>query len=905
MSEEKKTESITEKKISRRSMLKWTGALAAAVAIGVGAGYGTDQLLRPITSTTSTVTQTEIRPVVYDEQVYTSMTGDTGPSAIVRVYVKNGRIVRIRPITYTEEEAKPWQIEARGKVFTPPKKSTIDPHRLATRRRIYNPTRVKYPLKRAGFTPGGKGPIENRGRGEFVRISWDEATDIIAKELNRVKETYGPSAVLLMDDGHGQPGNIHLVHGLPRGLLGLMGGYTYSIRNPDSWEGWCWGATHVWGEDWNYGYNDQYDLLEDTMQNCELLINVGDVETTQYAFAAQDVSMRIVWLKELGVKKISITPDLNQEAGLHSAKWIPVLPGTDAAWAAAVAYVWINEGTYYKDYVYTHGYGFDKWKDYVLGVEDGVPKTPEWAEPITGIKARIIRALAREWASKKTSVCGMYSAGCRVPYAHEWNRMLVYLMTMQGVGRPGVHYLVRYGGLPNDPALKSVPSPPGYSPAPMQIIYKDVIPDAILNPPVSWYGSSSKPYTEDQYGVPVGVPVFPGFPVSAGFPKHTYPAPGMSEIHMMWLGTVSHVNCWNCGNKFVQAFLSSKIEFIVAQHPWLENDALFADIVLPGKSVQEREDIMQTSGGNSARAFHNVAVYSEKCIDPIGESKSDYETLCAIAQKLGVLEKFTQGKTVEDWIRWCFDRSSLPANISYEDFKAKGYYYFKFPDTWPRYIGGPGIRWFYEKPQGEGLKTMSGKVEFYSQGLAKYFPDDKERPPVAHYIPYGETNQESLSHPRAKTYPLLLDSSHPRYRWHSQLANISWLMEIPAHWGAKMKVGDYYFECLGMHTSDAQARGIKYGDIVRVYNERGAVLCAAFVTERLMPGVVSASEGANYDPVEVGVLDKGGCVNTIFPSPGILSKNATGMMCNAILVEVEKLVGPVPLSIAEKRAGKG
>ncbi len=883
-------EQVTDKKVSRRSMLKWTGALAAAVAVGVGAGYETNQILRPLT----TMTTTELHPVVYEEQVYTSMLGDGsgGPCTPAWVHVKNGKIIRVRPIQMTEDEAKPWKFSARGKVFEPPKRLTIDPLYQSFRRWVYSPKRVNYPLKRVGFTPGPQtaSSIDNRGKGEFIRISWDEALDTIKNELTRMKATYGSSAILLLDDGHMQPGNIHRPHWQIPFLLRYVDGCSFSVRNPDSWEGWCWGAAHAWGYDQGYGQEDQTDLLEDTFQNTELLICFGDGETTIYGFNAQDPSIRHIWTKQLGIKKIFITPDLNQEAGLHGNKWIPVRPGTDAAWAAAVANVWIKEGTYNKDYVNTHGYGFDKWSAYVTGAEDGVPKTPEWAEPITGIKARIIRALAREWASKTTSTeCGGSSAACRAPYAHEWTRMIVYLLTMQGWGRPGVNYFTASGGLPKNPTLKGIPArfptapyrnppPPPASYLVRQFVYKDKVPDAILNPPVSWYGSYMTPSRQDELG-----------------PINTFPKPGMSEAHMIWTSTASHVTNWNCGNKFAQAFRSPKIEFILSQHPWLESDVLFADIVLPGSSCMERDDIIQRTGGN-----HDVAVYMKKCIEPLGESKSDYETLCAIADKLGLLNTYTEGKTVEDWIKFCFNGSSLPNFISYEDFKAKGYYVFKFPDTWPR---NPGAQWYYNKPVGDSLGTPSGKVEFYSQGLANSFPDDKERPPVAHYIPSGETHQESLSTPRAQTYPLLCESSHPKWRWHSKFGNVSWLHEIPGHFGAKMKVGDYYYECLGMNPNDAAARGIKHGDIVRAYNERGAVLFAAFVTERLMPGVVSASEGSNYDPIEVGVFDKGGCINTIAPS-NTLSKNTTGMTCNAFLVQVEKLAGPVPQSIAEKAAGK-
>jgi len=210
------------------------------------------------------------------------------------------------------------------------------------------------------------------------------------------------------------------------------------IRNPDSWEGWYWGAEHAWGMAENVGMAPDQNVLEDVMQNSEVIVFWSyDPEQTSWEFG-QDSSQWLLWLKELGKKFIFVTPDLNFTAATKADKWIHVRPGTDSALAAAIAYVWISEGTYDDDYVHTHGVGFEKWKDYVLGNEDDIPKTPEWAEGITSIEARVIRALAREWASKKTFLAIRYAAACRVPYSTEWARMMVFLQTMQGMGRPGV-----------------------------------------------------------------------------------------------------------------------------------------------------------------------------------------------------------------------------------------------------------------------------------------------------------------------------------------------------------------------------------------------------------------------------------------------------------------------------------
>jgi len=877
---EKEKESITEKKISRRSMLKWTGALAAAVAVGVGAGYETNQLLRPITTFTQTTTQTILQEA---EQLSYTIVGEISGGTAAAVYTKKGRLIRITPLVYTEDEAKPWSIKVGDKTFTPRKRSNLPPYDLAFRRYTYTPTRTMYPLKRVGFALGGQSDVSNRGKGEFVRITWDEALDTIASEMKRIKATYGNAAIWTIgQDTHGQYATVHMRQ-MAR-VVDFFGGRTDTVRNPDSWEGWYWGASHVWGFSWNAGQMDQRDCLEDMMQNAKLLIAWGFDTLTSQWISSNDHAQPIHWLgKELGMKNIYISPELNMGAGKYADKWIPIRPGTDAALAAAIANVWINEGTYDRDYVNTHGYGFDKWKDYVTGAEDGVLKTPQWAEQITGVKARVIRALAREWASKTTAILSRYGGGgCRGPYASEWPRMMVFLMAMQGLGKPGVNLsspdraspvIPNVLGLPRNLAgvAKTNPRNPV-----TQLIYQTIAPTAVLDPPVKWYGGSYAQPTSEQWT------------------QKTYPLPGYPEVKMLWMDHVSRVTNWNCGNKWIEMYKSPKLQFILAQSPWLENDSLFADIVLPVTSTFEREDIGLVGavppGPGHGKAWANpVGVYMKKAIEPLGESKSDYEIYLAVAQRLGLEPQFSEGNIVEDWIKKLFAKSSLPKYITYESFKQKGYYVFKFPDDWPR---NPGLRWFHDKTDitpTSGLITPSGKIEFYSQNLAKYFPDDKERPPVPHYIAEGPTHQESLTSARAKTYPLLIESPHPRYRFHSRNAGVTWLNELPVY---KVLNNGVYYEAVLMNPIDAKARGIAQGDVVRIFNERGAVLAGAHVTERVMPGVVRIPNGSPYTPAPPGkpYQDAAGAINLITPY-ATTSANAFGMVCNAFLLQVEKWVG--------------
>ena len=256
--------------------------------------------------------------------------------------------------------------------------------------------------------------------------------------------------------------------------------------------------------------------------------------------------------------------------------------------------------------------------------------------------------------------------------------------------------------------------------------------------------------------------------------------------------------------------------------------------------------------------------------------------VCAIAERFGVYEEYTQGKSIEDWIKTGWQHSGCAGEISYEELKEKGYYVVPQDPDWKG--NKAGMLAFAEDPEGNPLYTPSGKIEFYSQRLATAFPDDTERPPVPGWIGNGESHQECLGGERSKLYPLLVISNHPRWRVHSQHDDMTWLREI--HTCKVMGPDGYQYEPLWIHPTDAEKRGILDGDVVKIYNERGIVLAGAWVTERIRPGAVYIDHGARWDPIVPGELDRGGAINTITPH-NITSKNAAGMVCSGFLVEVE------------------
>ncbi|MBU2499674.1 MAG: molybdopterin-dependent oxidoreductase, partial [Proteobacteria bacterium] len=238
---------------------------------------------------------------------YTSNTNG-GP---VFVYVKKGKILRITPIEFDETDATPWTIEARGKRFTPPRKTTISPHALGWKSMVYSPDRLLYPMKRVDFDPAGDRNCHRRGLSGYERISWDEALDVVAGEIRRVKREHGPGAIMNGSGSHHTWG--HLGYWLSARIRFFNTiGFTPVVHNPDSWEGWYWGAMHHWGQSMRLGGGESYGTVEDCLRHCEMVVFwSSDPEATSGVYGASEGTIRRQWLKELGIKMVHIDPYYN------------------------------------------------------------------------------------------------------------------------------------------------------------------------------------------------------------------------------------------------------------------------------------------------------------------------------------------------------------------------------------------------------------------------------------------------------------------------------------------------------------------------------------------------------------------------------------------------------------------
>ena len=835
----------------------------------------------------------------------------------VYVYVKDGKIVRTTPIEFDDKDAPSWTIHARGQKFTPPRRATVPAYSLAWKSMINSKERNLYPMKRVDFDPNGERNPQNRGISGYERISWDEALDLVAGEFKRVKRDCGPGAIALSHGSHHNWGNVgYYLSALYRFFNAV--GFTRVMHNPDSWEGWYWGGVHHWGHSMRLGNPEFFGQVEDCLKNAEMIVFwSSDPEATNGLYAGYEGTIRRLWAKELGIKIVHIDPHWNQTAGFFGGKWIAPRPGTDPALAQALCHFWITEDLYDKEFVEKRTTGFDEWAEYIMGQNDGTPKTPEWAEQETGVPAREIRALAREWGNKKTylgagGLGGGFGGACRTATGAQWARMMVLLMAMQGLGKPGVNFGNLQQGAPLDytfwfpgyaeggisgdlthtgAALVTYPRMPHVMSMNncKQMVSRLQLPDSILN-------GESEGYLTDPTSM------------HGQFMNFKYPAPGHSKIQILYKYGGASIGTMNNSNRWIEMYQSENLPFVVSQSIWFEGETKFADVILPACTNFERWDIGEwASAGGYGHQFYNqvnhrLVALQAKCVEPLGESKSDYQIFQELGNRLDLGLYFTEGCSELDWVKRIFDASDVSQMVSWKEFLRKGYYIIS-PDE-PAARAPTAFKWFYEGRKKDvpephplpadyaeefqkGLQTQSGKIEFIPETLKKF--DDPERPALNKYIPSWEGLQTT---DLLSKYPLQLISSHARYSFHTLGdGKDSTINDIKDH---RLLIDGYYYWIARMNPVDATARGVKNKDLIRLYNDRGSVICAAQVTERLMPGVVQTYESAAiYDPIgEPGKSpDRGGCINQLTNQRSQSAKTSS-MAPNACLIDFERYPQP-------------
>ena len=721
-----------------------------------------------------------------EKVVHTVCASHCGGACLLKVHVRDGVITRVE----TDDGREP-QLRAclKGRAY---------------RQRVYAPDRLLYPMKRVG----------NRGEGKFERVPWDEALDRVAGELKRVRDTYGPASILLAQ----MTGDVCSLNnfGAMDRLLSMAGGYT-SPWGVTSFQAGVYASLITYGT-W-FASNTRDDLV-----NSKLIIMWGwDPANT---ITGTNTSWYLARAREAGTRIVSVDPRHTDSAATFADVWIPIRPGTDTAMLMAMAYVMIKENLYNEAFLNTHTIGFDRFKDYVLGLEDGTPKTPAWAEPITGVPSATIEQLAHWYATIRPAALMTGIAPGRTAYGEQYHRAAITIAAM--TGNVGIH-----GG---DAGARAWESVMGGFPYPVNSMTSAI--ERAPNP-------VEKAFPSDRRG-----PLFYKKP-RIHFSKLADAilkgkAGGyFSDYKALVVAQCNYLVQFPNSNKIAEALRS--LEFVVVEEQFMTPTARFADVLLPVATFMERNDL--TPGVGSA-----YIGCVNKVIEPLGESKPPWLIAAELAKRMGI--DGYMDRSEEEVLE---ERARNNGVSDYHRFKKRGVYRLKM------LVPHVAFKKQVEDPANNPFPTPSGKIEIYSQQWA-----DLGIPGLAPIPKYIES-WEGRSDPLAKKYPLQLITTHLKRRALSQFDNIPWLKELQD-------------QAVLINTEDARARGICDGDMVRVFNDRGEILIRARVTERIMTEVVDVPHGAWYAPDKNGV-DRGGCANVLTSeeySPG------GSFSYNTALVEVAK-----------------
>jgi biotin/methionine sulfoxide reductase len=552
------------------------------------------------------------------------------------------------------------------------------------------------------------------------------------------------------------------------------------------------------------------------------------------------------WLahvRQAGVAFVNISPRRDDAAEALSAEWLPLRPNTDVVLMLGLAHTLIAENLHDRAFLETYTVGFARLCAYMMGETDGIPKDAAWAAAITQIPAPTIRALARRMAAVRTMIAVSWSVQ-RADHGEQPYWMAIALAAMLGqIGLPGGGFGFGYG------AASSMGSPQARVPLPH-------LPTGAN--PVKAYIPVAR-FTD--------MLLNPGVTLDFNGQRLTYP-----DIRLVY---------WCGGNPFhkiqdLNRLLCAwqKPETIIIHEPWWTPAARRADIVLPCATTLERNDI-----GASARDRFYFAM--QQAIAPVGEAKTEYEIYSALAERLGFKAQFTEGRTEMEWLQHLYDLAHQQAAQrkidlpSFEAFWETGHLEFPLPDDPPVLFAA-----YRSDPQAHPLKTPSGRIELFSDTIAAFGYNDCPGHPV------WLEPAEWLGSAQAQVYPLHLLSNQPRSRLHSQLdcGEVSRSAKVAQR------------EPVWINTDDAAARTIANGDVVRIYNDRGACLAGAVVTDAIRSGVVQLATGAWFDPLdpaEIGSLDKHGNPNVLTLDKGT-SKLAQCCVAQTTLVEVERFDGEAP-----------
>lgn len=709
---------------------------------------------------------------------------------------------------------------------------------------IGHPARIRRPaIRRAWLKHGPRLDDNRRGEDSFVEVPWDEALDIAAGEIDRIRKAHGNTAIFAGSYGWASAGRFHHAQSQVHRFLNMAGGYVRSVN----------------------AYS--YAAAEVILPRIVASLRQVSVDSTTWPVIAERTELAVLfggwplknaqvnsggigahttrdWMEKAarnGMRSILISPMRDDAMDALDAEWIPIRPNTDTALMLALMHVLIIEGLADQAFLNRYCVGFERLEGYILGQVDGVAKTPEWAARITTVPAHRIEALAREMASARTLVSLSWSLQ-RASHGEQpyWAGVSLAAM-LGGIGRPGEGFACGIS------AMHGI-SNPG-----TQMSFANL--SQGVNPVAAFIPVAR---VTEMLENPGGRFTYDGRELTYPDIRLIYWAGGNPFHHHQDLNRLARA--WN------------RPETVIVNETWWNPLARRADIVFPATTPLERNDIAASSLDGWIMAMH-------KAVEPVEDARNDYAIFAGMAERLGFADRFTEGREEMEWLRHFYD-------ITRQRVARQGQEWPDFEQFWQDgEIALPSqseartlLSAFRADPDANRLSTPSGRIELYSEKIAALGLEDCPGHPV--WI----APREWLGADLAARYPLHLLSNQPRTRLHSQ-------MDLGKTSAASKIQGR---EPMRIHPADAAARGITDGMVVRLFNDQGACLAGAILDDKLMPGVVQLATGAWWDPdPEQDNLDRHGNPNVLTYDAGT-SGLGQGPSAHSCLVEVEAWTDPVP-----------
>ncbi|MFC1233950.1 molybdopterin guanine dinucleotide-containing S/N-oxide reductase [Vibrio sp. F74] len=724
---------------------------------------------------------------------------------------------------------------------------------------VHTNARIKYPMVRKSYLENPTAPKGTRGDDDYVRVSWDEAYKLIHEQHMRIREENGAESVFAGSYGWRSSGVLHKAQTLLQRYMGMAGGYSGHLGDYST------GASqvimpHVMGSIEVYEQQTTHPVI---LEHSDVVVlwGLNPMNTLKIAWSSTDESGLEFFhqLKKSGKTIICIDPMRSETIEFFgdNAQWIAPNPMTDVAMMMGVAHSLISNKKHDKAFLDKYTSGYDKFEAYLLGKEDGIEKTPAWAEEITGVPAKQMEVLADIFSKNRTMLMSGWGVQ-RQQFGEQRHWMLATLAAMLGqIGQPGGGFGLSYhysnGGNPTRDAgvLPAISSSIG--------------------------GGSS---AGNDWAVSGAVNAFPVARIVEALenPGKKYQHNGQEltfpEVKMIWWAGGGNFTHHQDTNRLIKAW--QKPELVVISEIYWTAAAKHADVVLPITTSFERNDMTMTGDYSNQ---HLIPM--KQAVKPQGEARNDFDVFADMAEliKSGGRDVYTEGKTEMDWLKGFYEtaqKGGRAARIRMPNFgkfwDTNELIEMKFNKKAAQFVRHAEFR---KDPVMNPLGTPSGKIEIYSKTIEKYGLEDCPAHPT-----WLEPTEWRGS---AKKDELQLMAAHAAHRLHSQF-NYAKLREEYAIANR---------EPITINTEDAKARGINNGDLVRAYNDRGQVLVGALVTDGIKQGSVCIHEGAwpDLDP-KTGLCKNGG-VNVLtsdIPS----SRLGNGCAGNSALVKIEKYTGEVP-----------